>query len=174
MRTFPGVRAVAQSCARQSLSSYRRGTALDCSRITLHLDRIRSVEVRPDCRRCARSERLRADSAIFLGSAGGYGEMLRNTIRVLPLLCCFPAFTQNQATGPSFEAATLNANKSRDVRMAVDFQGGGRFSATNVPLKILIALAYHVRPEAITGGPGWLGSDRFDIVAKASQTTPSD
>ena len=58
--------------------------------------------------------------------------------------------------------------------MAVDFQAGGRFSATNVPLKILIALAYHVRPEAVTGGPGWLGSDRFDIVAKALQTTSSD
>jgi uncharacterized protein (TIGR03435 family) len=56
----------------------------------------------------------------------------------------------------------------------VDFQPGGRSSATNVPLKILIALAYHVRPEAVTGGPGWLGSDRFDIVAKALQTTPPD
>jgi uncharacterized protein (TIGR03435 family) len=58
--------------------------------------------------------------------------------------------------------------------MAVDFQPGGRFSATNVPLRILIALAYHVRPEAITGGPGWLGSDRFDIIAKAAQTTPPE
>ena len=58
--------------------------------------------------------------------------------------------------------------------MAVDFQPGGRFSATNVRLRILIALAYHVGPEAVTGGPGWLGSDRFDIVAKAAQTTPPD
>jgi len=84
------------------------------------------------------------------------------------------AFSQNQTTRLSFEAATAKANKSGEVRMAVDFQGGGRFSATNVPLKILIALAYHVRPEAVTGGPGWLGSDRFDIVAKALQTTPPD
>jgi len=100
--------------------------------------------------------------------------MSRNTIGILPLLCCFLAFSQNQTTVPSFEAATVKANKSGEVRMAVDFQGGGRFSATNVPLKILIALAYHVRPEAVTGGPGWLGSDRFDIVAKALQTTPPD
>src|SRR5215472_1875337 len=99
--------------------------------------------------------------------------MSRNTIGILPLLCCFLAFSQNQTTGPSFEAATVKANKSGEVRMAVDFQGGGRFSATNVPLKILIALAYHVRPEAVTGGPGWLGSDRFDIVANALQCTPA-
>jgi uncharacterized protein (TIGR03435 family) len=43
-----------------------------------------------------------------------------------------------------------------------------------VPRKVLIALAHHVRPETVTGGPGWLGSDRFDIVAKASQTTSPD
>ena len=58
--------------------------------------------------------------------------------------------------------------------MAVDFQPGGKFSATNVPPRILIALAYHVLPEALTGGPAWLASERFDVVAKAEQTTPSD
>ena len=93
--------------------------------------------------------------------------MLRN---ILLLLC----FSQNQTTSPSFDAATVKANKSGEARMAVDFLAGGRFSATNVPLKILIALAYHVRPEAVTGGPGWLGTDRFDVVAKALQTTPPD
>jgi hypothetical protein len=30
--------------------------------------------------------------------------------------------------------------------MAVDFQAGGRFSATDVPLKILIALALRTAP----------------------------
>jgi len=58
--------------------------------------------------------------------------------------------------------------------MAVDFQPGGRLSAHNVPLKVLIQLAYHVRPETVTGGPGWLESDRFDVVAKAPPTTPPD
>jgi len=92
----------------------------------------------------------------------------------IPALACIPALSQTQTTAPSFEAAAVKANKSGEIRMAVDFQAGGRFSATNVPLKILIALAYHVRPEGVTGGPAWLGSDRFDIVAKAAQTTPPD
>jgi uncharacterized protein (TIGR03435 family) len=99
---------------------------------------------------------------------------LRSTSKLLLFLCCSPAFSQSQITPPSFEAADVKANKSGEVRMAVDFQPGGRLSARNVPLKILIALAYHVRPDAVTGGPGWLGSDRFDIVAKASQTTAPD
>jgi uncharacterized protein (TIGR03435 family) len=100
--------------------------------------------------------------------------MFQNTFCMLLGLSCIPVFGQKQTTSSSFEAAAVKANKSGEIRMAVDFQAGGRFSATNVPLKILIGLAYHVRPEAVTGGPVWLGSDRFDIVAKALQTTPPD
>ena len=85
-------------------------------------------------------------------------------------LVVLPALAQP----PAFEAASVKANHSGDVRMSVDFQPGGRFDARNVPMRILIALAYHVRPDAVTGGPAWLGSERFDIVAKAAQTTPPD
>jgi uncharacterized protein (TIGR03435 family) len=56
----------------------------------------------------------------------------------------------------------------------VDMQGGGRLTMHNVPMKVMIVMAYHVRPEAVTGGPGWLESDRFDVVAKAAQTTTPD
>lgn len=88
----------------------------------------------------------------------------------LSLVSSLPSICQP----PAFEAADLKPNKSSEVRMAVDFQPGGRFAARNVPLKILIALAWHVRPDFVTGGPSWLASDRFDIVAKAAQTTPPD
>lgn len=100
--------------------------------------------------------------------------MLGRISGFLLFLCCLPAIGQNQLAPDSFEAAVARMNKSGEIRMAVDFQPGGRFSATNVPLRILIALAYRVRPEAVTGGPGWLAADRFDIVAKAAQTTPPD
>ena len=79
-----------------------------------------------------------------------------------------------QSAPLSFEAADLKPNKSGDVRMMVDFQPGGRLSARNVPLKILIALAWRVRPDSVTAGPNWLASDRYDVVAKAAQTTPPD
>lgn len=99
--------------------------------------------------------------------------MFRRATGPLLMLSCFPIFSQ-PTTPPSFEAADVKANKSGEVRMAVDFQPGGRFTAHNVPMKVLIALAWHVRPEAVTGGPGWLDSERLDIVAKASQTTPPE
>lgn len=95
--------------------------------------------------------------------------MLRKALNLLAL-CSIAASAQTL----SFEVADVKQNKSGELRMMVDFQGGGRFVARNVPMRILIALAYHVRPEFVQGGPAWLGSERYDIVAKASQTAPPD
>jgi uncharacterized protein (TIGR03435 family) len=70
-----------------------------------------------------------------------------------------------------FEVASIKTNKSGDNRIGVGFAPGGRFRATNVPLRELIAAAYGAaQPLAtfqITGGPKWIESDRFDVIAKA-------
>ncbi len=67
--------------------------------------------------------------------------------------------------GPSFEVASVKQNKSGDGFMRL---GGppGRFNATNVPFRQLITFAYQIQPFQLEGGPGWVSSDRFDIVAK--------
>jgi uncharacterized protein (TIGR03435 family) len=88
---------------------------------------------------------------------------------VLLVSSFLPAFGQ----APTFEAAEVKVNKSGEARMAVDFQPGGRFVAHNVPMKILIGLAYGARPDAVKG-PGWLDSARFDVVAKASPGAKAD
>jgi uncharacterized protein (TIGR03435 family) len=43
---------------------------------------------------------------------------------------------------------------------------GGRFTATNTPLKMLIGLAFETQDMRIVGGPPELLSARFDITAK--------
>jgi uncharacterized protein (TIGR03435 family) len=56
------------------------------------------------------------------------------------------------------------------------FQPGGRFVAENVTLQFLIAAAYgDPRPLAdfqIVGGPKWINSDRFNVIAKAEGDPP--
>lgn len=51
---------------------------------------------------------------------------------------------------------------------------GGRIDATNVPLKVLIAWAYQVRDFQISGEPGWVDTERFDVAAKADGNPPHD
>jgi uncharacterized protein (TIGR03435 family) len=47
-------------------------------------------------------------------------------------------------------------------------QGPGRLSASNVPLRLLVRMAYQVQDFQIVGGPSWQTSQKFDIVAKAA------
>ena len=59
---------------------------------------------------------------------------------VFPLfLCSTAALGQTQASPPAFEVADVKINKSGEVRMAVDMQGGGRLTMRNVTMKVMRA-----------------------------------
>jgi uncharacterized protein (TIGR03435 family) len=72
---------------------------------------------------------------------------------------------------PTFEAATVKQNKSGPGPMGIQFQPGGRLRVINAPLKVLIGAAYGTPQPLpdyqISGGPKWIDSDRFDVLAKA-------
>lgn len=66
----------------------------------------------------------------------------------------------------AFEVATIkpvehSAKSSRFIVML----GTDRFVEKDCTLKLLIAAAYDVSPRTIAGGPGWMESDHYDIVA---------
>jgi len=67
--------------------------------------------------------------------------------------------------GWAFEVASIKPNNSGDGRVMMQNQPG-RFTATNITLKLLIRNAYQLQAFQITGGPAWIGSDHFDLVAK--------
>jgi uncharacterized protein (TIGR03435 family) len=70
---------------------------------------------------------------------------------------------------PKFEAASVKPNLSGDQRVAILGQPGGRFTATNTSLAMLMGSAYRIREFQIVGGPGWIRDDRWDIQAKAEE-----
>jgi uncharacterized protein (TIGR03435 family) len=81
-----------------------------------------------------------------------------------------PIFSQQSGgPGPAFEVATVKPSKAGDNRIAIMAQPGGRFRVTNATLKMVMAVAYRVRDFQISGGPGWTGTDRWDIEGKAEE-----
>ena len=46
-------------------------------------------------------------------------------------------------------------------------------NATNVTVKMLIEYAYAVREDRISGGPGWLDTDHYEVVAKPPDDAPA-
>ena len=68
---------------------------------------------------------------------------------------------------PAFDVVSVKPNVSGDDRSSSYVQPGGRYSAENMTLRMLIKTAYGVHDDQIAGGPGWIETERFDIVAKA-------
>ena len=91
---------------------------------------------------------------------------------VLALLIIAPRIAPAQRpTFDSFEVATIkptppNWNVGRFFRM----QTANQFVARNYALRVLISAAFNLNPKAVSGGPAWLDTDRYDIHAK----TPGD
>jgi len=77
------------------------------------------------------------------------------------------------AQEPAFEVASVKPNRSTELRIQMDMPGGGRFTAINVPLRELIRFAYDVQDARLSGGPDWIQSERFDIVARADHELPA-
>ncbi len=71
------------------------------------------------------------------------------------------------ASLPAFEVASVRVNKSAQMNRLFRPQPGGRFEATNLRLRDLVQFAYQVRNFQIEGGPDWMDTTSFDIVAKA-------
>jgi uncharacterized protein (TIGR03435 family) len=87
----------------------------------------------------------------------------------LTVFAAIPVLSQNPGGKPSFEVASVKATASGACIVSIANQPGGRFIATCMPLRGLIANAYHVRDFQIIGGPGWMASDRWSIEARAAE-----
>ena len=70
---------------------------------------------------------------------------------------------------PAFDVVSVKANRSDSQNQSMRVLPGGRAAITNTPLRRVILTAYELFPQQLLGGPGWLDSDRFDIVAQSSE-----
>jgi uncharacterized protein (TIGR03435 family) len=75
------------------------------------------------------------------------------------------------AHGQSFEAISIKPAVGGRGSRNGPAPGGERYQATNASLRTLIAEAYRVRLDLVTGGPDWIDRERFDVNAKAERAS---
>ncbi len=81
------------------------------------------------------------------------------------------AFSQSNRTAPAFEFADVHASaRTINPAMRGGLITGGRYELHTATMVDLIRIAYGVDAPNVAGGPGWLDTDRFDVIAK----TPAD
>jgi uncharacterized protein (TIGR03435 family) len=73
---------------------------------------------------------------------------------------------------PAFEVTSVKVTPPRADRSTLGTQPGGRFSAIAMPVIGVITEAYGVLPSQVVGGPRWIYTDEFDVIAKAAEGTP--
>ena len=105
--------------------------------------------------------------------------MLRSLAGVGLALGVCPAFGQSSekpaaASRPEFEVASIKLNKSAGFGAMIGPSPSGRFTATNIPLFLVITIAYNIKEFQLSGAPPWLMSERYDIEAKAEGNATFD
>lgn len=79
-----------------------------------------------------------------------------------------------QSPGNTFEVASIKPSDP-DTRGTFFRNSPGTLHIVGATIRILIQQAYDVREFQISGGPGWINSDRYDVMAKIESTaTPAN
>lgn len=82
-----------------------------------------------------------------------------------------PVQSRTDASHPyQFEVASIKPDKSGTPGTRMRLAPAG-FSGNNVPIKLLVRIAFDVQDNQIIGAPAWLGSDYYDIEAKIDGAT---
>jgi bla regulator protein blaR1 len=79
----------------------------------------------------------------------------------LSLLLTCPGFAQL-----TFEVASIKPSDPDAKGSSIQLVPGGGLNIANIPLRTMIALANGIREFQVSGGPGWIGSERFDVTAR--------
>ena len=97
--------------------------------------------------------------------------MTCRTIALLILTATVSLPGQQPTDAPRFEVVSIRPNRATRVEERVDLQPSGRITWIGTKLRPLIRTAYNRRmfdTREVVGGPDWLDTDRFDIIAQAN------
>jgi len=100
---------------------------------------------------------------------------MQRTITGMALVVMAAGGLWGQAAAPlTFEVASIKPAAPDARGTMIRMMPGGALTVTNATLRMLLTLAYDVRDFQISGGPGWVGSERYDINAKAERSATAE
>ena len=94
------------------------------------------------------------------------------SMRIAAVLCAMASVPSDivaveaQESDLAFESVSIRRHERGGPILAS--MRGDTYRGTNMPVHRLILNAYEIREDELIGGPGWLQSDGFDVIAKAS------
>ena len=93
---------------------------------------------------------------------------------VLIGLASAPTSRAQAVAPPAFEVASIKPASPDAFGVMMRFMPGGGLRIVNASLKDIISMAYDVDRRQITGGPDWVNSERFDILATSPQRSDDE
>ena len=66
-----------------------------------------------------------------------------------------------------FEVASVKPQAPNDNRGSIQPAPGG-FQANGIPLKLLIEISWRMKEFQVLGGPDWINTEKYDVLAKAA------
>ena len=75
---------------------------------------------------------------------------------------------------PHFEVASIKRNLSGSTDDRMNVAPGGRLVASNIPVRTLIRNVYRMQYSQLAGGPEWLETERWDILAGGASAANMD
>ncbi len=73
----------------------------------------------------------------------------------------------NPVLSVEFDVAEVRRSKSQARRASLRALPGGQLEIMGYTLRALIKMAFDVKDDRVTGGPKWLDTLRFDVIAKS-------
>jgi bla regulator protein blaR1 len=93
-------------------------------------------------------------------------------------VCIGVLHAQAKPDDARFEVASIRPGNPEIKRAGLQFTPGGGLQATNITLKFLVQFAYDVQWRQVSGGPGWIETDWYNVIAKgpsdSNQASPAE
>lgn len=97
--------------------------------------------------------------------------------RLALAVCLVAPIAAQQITSNAlrFEVTTVKVSKADAAPGGIKpAPGGQRYEARKAPLKLMISLMYKMPSQRISGGPGWIDTELYDVDGKADKAYSID